>query len=100
MFFPVKEFEAFNASLVEEGKSPFANPRNAAAGSLRQKDPAKTAKRPLRMLVHGIGARTGFDITRQSEAYELLADWGLPTSPYAKVLDTICLLYTSDAADE
>ena len=89
VFFPVKEFEALNASLVEEGKSPFANPRNAAAGSLRQKDPAKTAKRPLRMLVHGIGARTGFDITRQSEAYELLADWGLPTSPYAKVLDTM-----------
>jgi len=89
VFFPVKEFEAFNASLVEEGKSPFANPRNAAAGSLRQKDPAKTAKRPLRMLVHGIGARTGFDISRQSEAYELLADWGLPTSPYAKVLDTM-----------
>ena len=89
VFFPVEAFEKLNASLVEEGKSPFANPRNAAAGSLRQKDPAKTAKRPLRMLVHGIGARTGLDITRQSEAYELLAAWGLPTSPYAKVLDTM-----------
>nr|WP_276546971.1 NAD-dependent DNA ligase LigA [Dermacoccus abyssi] len=89
VFFPVAAFEKLNEGLVEEGKSPFANPRNAAAGSLRQKDPAKTARRPLRMLVHGIGARTGFDITRQSEAYELLAAWGLPTSPYAKVLDTM-----------
>lgn len=89
VFFPVAAFEKLNEGLVEEEKSPFANPRNAAAGSLRQKDPAKTARRPLRMLVHGIGARTGFDITRQSEAYELLAAWGLPTSPYAKVLDTM-----------
>ncbi|MEL4356939.1 MULTISPECIES: NAD-dependent DNA ligase LigA [unclassified Luteococcus] len=88
VFFPVAAFADLNASLVEQGKPPFANPRNAAAGSLRQKDPSVTASRPLDMLVHGIGARTGFDITRQSEAYERLKAWGLPTSPYHRVLAT------------
>ena len=80
VFFPVAAFEELNAGLVEAGKAPFANPRNAAAGSLRQKDPRVTATRPLRMLVHGVGARRGFDITRQSESYAVLRDWGLPVS--------------------
>ncbi|MDN5562819.1 MULTISPECIES: NAD-dependent DNA ligase LigA [Luteococcus] len=88
VFFPVAAFAELNASLVEAGKAPFANPRNAAAGSLRQKDPSVTANRPLDMLVHGIGARSGFDIARQSEAYERLTAWGLPTSPYYRVLQT------------
>ena len=56
MFFPVERFAELNASLVEAGRAPFANPRNAAAGSLRQKDPRVTATRPLRMIVHGLGA--------------------------------------------
>nr|WP_307812714.1 NAD-dependent DNA ligase LigA [Phycicoccus sp. CSK15P-2] len=89
VFFPVEAFAGLNASLVEQGKPPFANPRNAAAGSLRQKDPRVTATRPLQMLVHGIGARKGFDITRQSEAYDLLHGWGLPTSSHYRVLDTV-----------
>ena len=89
VFFPVAEFEKLNAALVEQGKAPFANPRNAAAGSLRQKDPAKTAHRPLRMLVHGIGASEGLEMTRQSEAYDLLASWGLPTSKHSRVLETM-----------
>ncbi|WP_109688365.1 NAD-dependent DNA ligase LigA [Branchiibius hedensis] len=88
VFFPVAAFEELNASLVEQGKPPFANPRNSAAGSLRQKDPKVTASRPLRMLVHGIGARRGFDIDSQSHAYELLHGWGLPTSSHTKVLIT------------
>ncbi|WP_420177019.1 NAD-dependent DNA ligase LigA [Luteococcus sp. OSA5] len=88
VFFPVEAFAGLNASLVEQGKNPFANPRNAAAGSLRQKDPSVTATRPLDMLVHGIGASTGFQPSRQSEAYEKLKAWGLPTSPYYKVLST------------
>ena len=89
VFFPVAEFEKLNERLVAEGKAPFANPRNAAAGSLRQKDPAKTAQRPLRMLVHGIGASNGLTITRQSEAYELLASWGLPTSTHSRVVNSM-----------
>ncbi|MGZ4651212.1 MAG: NAD-dependent DNA ligase LigA [Kineosporiaceae bacterium] len=80
VFFPIAAFADLNAALVESGKAPFANPRNAAAGSLRQKDPRVTASRPLRMLVHGTGARRGFDIERQSQAYELMKGWGLPVA--------------------
>lgn len=88
VFIPSKEFAALNEAMVSAGKAPFANPRNAAAGSLRQKDPQVTASRPLSMYVHGIGAREGLAAASQSETYELLASWGLPTSPYYKVLDT------------
>ena len=88
VFFPLAGFEALNASLVAAGKASFANPRNSAAGSLRQKDPRITASRPLTMLCHGIGARRGFDITRQSEAYERLAAWGLPISTHNRVVGT------------
>jgi DNA ligase (NAD+) len=86
VYFPIAAFADLNASLVEAGRAPFANPRNAAAGSLRQKDPKVTATRPLHLVVHGIGAHRGPRITRQSGAYELLARWGLPVSPYARVL--------------
>ncbi|WP_244305414.1 NAD-dependent DNA ligase LigA [Kitasatospora cheerisanensis] len=109
VYFPTEEFDALNASFAEEnerrrqeneeraeqGKRPramirlFMNPRNAAAGSLRQKDPLITAARPLRMVVHGIGARTGFDIDCQSHAYQLLHDWGLPTAKHNKVVGTM-----------
>ncbi len=85
VFFPSKEFAQLNESMVEAGKAPFANPRNAAAGSLRQKDPALTAQRPLDMYVHGIGAREGLESESQSETYGLLEQWGLPVSPYFKV---------------
>ncbi|MEJ3749315.1 NAD-dependent DNA ligase LigA [Actinomycetes bacterium KLBMP 9797] len=80
VFFPVSAFADLNAGLVEQGKAPFANPRNAAAGSLRQKDPRITASRGLRMVVHGIGARRGFQPAAQSEAYEVMRAWGLPVS--------------------
>ncbi|MEV7340240.1 NAD-dependent DNA ligase LigA [Streptomyces sp. NPDC093544] len=89
VYFPMEKFEELNARLVEAGDKPFANPRNAAAGSLRQKDPRVTASRPLHMVVHGIGAREGFDIDRLSHAYELLHEWGLPTTRYAKVVDDL-----------
>lgn len=88
VFIPSTAFAEFNEALIEAGKAPLANPRNAAAGSLRQKDPAETAKRPLRMFVHGIGAREGLDATSQSETYKLLEEWGLPVSPYLKVLES------------
>lgn len=86
VYFPVAVFEEFNAARVESGLSPFANPRNAAAGSLRQKDSHVTADRPLQFLSHGIGALRGWELQRQSEAYDHLKSWGLPTSAQAKVL--------------
>jgi DNA ligase (NAD+) len=89
VFIPSTAFADFNEALIEAGKAPLANPRNAAAGSLRQKDPAETAKRPLRMFVHGIGAREGLDARSQSETYALLEKWGLPVSPYFEVLGSL-----------
>ncbi|MFK0021712.1 NAD-dependent DNA ligase LigA [Streptomyces sp. NPDC090798] len=90
VYFPMEKFEELNARLVEAGDKPFANPRNAAAGSLRQKDPRVTASRPLHMVVHGIGALEGFEgLSRLSEAYALLHSWGLPTTRYAKVVDDL-----------
>ncbi|WP_328424328.1 NAD-dependent DNA ligase LigA [Micromonospora sp. NBC_00389] len=86
IYFPIAAFADLNAGLVEQGKAPFANPRNAAAGSLRQKDPRVTASRPLRLVVHGIGARRGFQPTAQSESYTALKAWGLPTSDRWRVV--------------
>lgn len=88
VYFPMDKFLELNERLVAAGDKPFANPRNAAAGSLRQKDPRVTASRPLHMVVHGIGAHQGFTgLTRLSEAYDLLKTWGLPTSPHNRVVD-------------
>ena len=88
VFFPLAAFAELNDSLEESGKSLFANPRNAAAGSLRQKDPRVSASRPLSIVVHGFGARSGIDFDSQSKAYELLAELGLPTSDRFKVCGT------------
>ncbi|WP_344772526.1 NAD-dependent DNA ligase LigA [Nocardioides panacisoli] len=89
VFLPPAAFERLNASLVEAGKPMFANPRNSAAGSLRQKDPKVTATRELGMVCHGIGAREGFEPTAQSKAYDALRAWGLPTSERVRVLPTL-----------
>ena len=86
VFFPLQSFDELNDSLEEAGKPRFANPRNAAAGSLRQKDPKVTASRPLNVVVHGIGAVIGVNFNLQSKAYELLKGWGLPTSSRYKVV--------------
>ena len=88
VFFPLKAFDELNDSLAEAGKPRFANPRNAAAGSLRQKDPKITASRPLDVVVHGIGAANGVSFDKQSTAYELLKSWGLPTSSRYQVVNT------------
>lgn len=85
VFFPLADFQQFNEALIDQGKKPFANPRNAASGSLRQKDPAVTASRPLAMLVHGIGIADGLNVASQSQAYKLLADFGLPVSPHYRL---------------
>ncbi|MCX4093914.1 NAD-dependent DNA ligase LigA [Nocardia sp. alder85J] len=82
VYFRVADFEELNAAIVAEGKPPYANPRNTAAGSLRQKDPAVTARRPLRMICHGFGRRVGFAPESQYEAYRALAAWGLPVSAH------------------
>ncbi|WP_328750724.1 NAD-dependent DNA ligase LigA [Streptomyces sp. NBC_00285] len=90
VYFPMEKFEELNARLVEAGDKPFANPRNAAAGSLRQKDPRVTATRPLHMVVHGIGALEGYDgMTRLSQGYDLLKSWGLPTAKHNRVVDDL-----------
>jgi len=92
VFFPVAAFAELNAAQVAAGKAPFANPRNAAAGSLRQKDPRVTASRTLRMYAHGIGAlrwRDGApraDVVQQSQVYGLLEGWGVPVSSHTRVV--------------
>ena len=82
VFFMIADFENLNASLVEEGKAPFANPRNSAAGSLRQKNPAVTARRPLRMICHGLGYTDGFNPATLHDTYFALRAWGLPVSDH------------------
>jgi DNA ligase (NAD+) len=88
VFFRVEDFAELNARLVKAGKPPFANPRNTAAGSLRQKDPRVTKSRRLRLICHGLGRREGFEPARQSEAYDALAAWGLPVSSRSKVIES------------
>ena len=88
VYFPLAAFKELNESLEESGKSPFANPRNAAAGSLRQKDPRVTASRPLAVIVHGIGSIDGRAFDTQGEAYEAMRSWGLPVGGYVEVFET------------
>lgn len=82
VFFRLADFEELNAGLVADGKPPFANPRNSAAGSLRQKNPAVTARRKLRMICHGVGRAEGFRPKTLHDAYLALAAWGLPVSEH------------------
>ena len=89
VFFRLRDFEELNASLVEAGRAPFANPRNSAAGSLRQKDPRMTARRKLQFLSHGIGRRDGWQPRRLSEAYAALREWGIPVSEHVGVRTTL-----------
>ncbi|MET9261041.1 NAD-dependent DNA ligase LigA [Amycolatopsis sp. NPDC004079] len=88
VYFRVEDFLELNAKMVEAGKPPYANPRNTAAGSLRQKDPKITRERWLRLICHGLGKRDGFEPVTQSHAYDALAAWGLPVSPHTRVLRT------------
>ena len=98
VFLPVAAFEELNASLVEAGRAAFANPRNSAAGSLRQKDPRVTASRPLDVIVHGVGRVEGFPEGEeppeaQSGWYERLREWGLPVSDRFKVLPDLAAVH-------
>jgi len=89
VYFRVEDFTELNAQLVEAGKDVFSNPRNGAAGSLRQKDPRVSASRPLRFVVHGLGKVEGYHVGRLSEAYEQLKAWGLPVSDRARRVSTL-----------
>ncbi len=102
IFFGIEDFRQLNDGLIAAGKAPFANPRNSASGSLRQKDPAVTASRPLRMLVHGIGAWQQDELASQSQIYERLAAWGLPTSPRYRVVSSTdaALEYINEFANQ
>ena len=88
VFFPLAAFNELNEGFEELGKPLFANPRNAAAGSLRQKDPRVSAARPLSVVVHGVGAREGIQFDSQSGAYAALKELGLPTSDRFKTCTT------------
>ncbi|MFI9509846.1 NAD-dependent DNA ligase LigA [Nocardia sp. NPDC052566] len=84
VYFRLEDFETLNAAIVAEGKPPYANPRNTAAGSLRQKDPSVTARRRLRMICHGFGRIEGYTSASMHEAYRALAAWGLPVSEHTR----------------
>ncbi|MFF0530282.1 NAD-dependent DNA ligase LigA [Nocardia amikacinitolerans] len=84
VYMRLADFETLNASIVAEGKPPYANPRNTAAGSLRQKDPSVTARRRLRMICHGFGRIEGYTPASQHDAYLALAAWGLPVSEHSR----------------
>ncbi|WP_063041570.1 NAD-dependent DNA ligase LigA [Nocardia grenadensis] len=86
VYFRLEDFETLNAAIVAEGKPPYANPRNTAAGSLRQKDPSVTARRRLRMICHGLGRTEGFTPRSLHEAYRALAAWGLPVSAHTTLV--------------
>lgn len=88
VFYSLADFAKLNQSLIDAGKAPFANPRNSASGSLRQKDSSVTASRPLQMIVHGIGAWVDKGVVSQSELYAHLKSWGLPTSSRYQVVDS------------
>ena len=95
VFLPVKDFQLLNEALLAEGKAPYANPRNTAAGSLRQKDPAVTATRPLALTTYALGILDWGDaaadgrIGTQHGIYEVLRDWGLPVSVHATVVNGV-----------
>jgi DNA ligase (NAD+) len=92
VFYGIEDFAELNASIIAAGGKPFANPRNSASGSLRQKDPSVTASRPLRMLVHGFALWQG-EISSQSEVYGQLKAWGLPTTERFEVVDSAAKAY-------
>lgn len=89
VYFALEDFEKLNEGLIASGKAPFANPRNSASGSLRQKDPEVTKTRPLKLFVHGFGAWGNHNLSTQSEVYKLLEQWGLPVSNRAAVFDDL-----------
>jgi len=83
------DFRAMNERMLEEGGKAFANPRNAAAGSLRQLDPKITAARPLRFFAYAWGAMSAMPAATQMGMVEAFASWGLPTNPRMKLCESV-----------
>jgi DNA ligase (NAD+) len=101
VYMPVAGFNALNEAQRSEGKKVFANPRNAAAGSLRQLDPSITASRPLRFCAYGIAQLEGMALPDSQYAQMMLVqDLGLPISPYIRRLEGLeaCFEYYRDIA--
>ena len=89
IYFPLKGFNAYNARRAEDGLETFANPRNAAAGTLKQLDPKVTAQRGLAFLAHGLGEMSEAPARRVSRIMKLLGQWGIPVSPHAQTCDSL-----------
>src|SRR4051812_2461653 len=89
VYMPLAGFRAANDALAGEGKATWPNPRNAAAGSLRQKDSTITANRPLSIWVYGTGHREGLEVATHWETLHWLRERGFPTNPFAQRLETI-----------
>ncbi len=89
IYYPVAEFDQMNQAREDAGEARFANPRNAASGALRQKDPRKTAERPLRLICHGMGAVDGLNVSGHGEFLQWLRDAGLPVAEQTRTFDTI-----------
>jgi DNA ligase (NAD+) len=95
VYLPVAAFQALNESRIAEDEAPYANPRNTAAGSLRQKDPAVTATRPLAVTTYALGALQWGETTPDPRAatqhgiYELLADWEMPVSEHSRTVSGV-----------
>lgn len=100
VYMPKAGFEALNLRQLELGAKPFANPRNAAAGSLRQLDSKITASRPLAFCSYGIGEVEGDIPETQSSLLQALKAWGLPISPEQRLVEGVegCLAYYHDIA--
>jgi DNA ligase (NAD+) len=89
VYMPLSGFRAFNERLAAEGKNPAPNPRNAAAGSLRQKDSSITAQRPLSIWVYGTGLRDGDGPATHWETLQWLSEHGFRTNPFAERVETV-----------
>ena len=87
IYFPLSGFERVNRQRSEEGEAPFANPRNAAAGALRQLDPAVTATRPLAFFAYSLGYSEGPRFASQGEVLKRLVGWGFPVNPHHRSHD-------------
>jgi DNA ligase (NAD+) len=93
VYMTIEDFEKLNTGLSQEGQRMFANPRNAAAGSLRQKDPKVTARRSLSLVCHGVGYVEGVRFSSHSEALRAIRGWGLRVNPRNKRVETLDEVY-------